>query len=1276
MSIRDKLVLLLAEKGINIGNEVPLAQIQAIARTMGIDVDKVKNGPVPKKAQVKKRRRTLVKDIGKPKDPNLTGDNPDDILQPGTYAISFIGHFVGKDESFEKALFQEITIKEPKKKEDIVADIAAEFIDEHIHASDVSFLKFTDWKELANGEAFQFIDEILAKGARLQYKMLPEDIIINKNPGECALDFIMYELNASGNFTTYTRPKLIDELQTAGCIDPLSGVSVQNIINYALAKKYISVFALNPFGYLINKHVADKVKATLVFKLNNEHIFPIVQNELKKAVAQTKRLDLKEIKFDIQDYSDATYVNVENFSSLELPSTKLILVDTNDLSAFVSNVIETTGYIPVNNVARGALVECFQHPVTQSIIIAAPKYKERKAVLEREFAERRSGDGTSPSSKLMDFMWSNQSWSKIGKDMMRHEVGILKESTYSPDYMQVLDNYGLHPYIVDLTLTSESRAFLVGSDGSNRNTSLDIKRDYPSILIKNRVDFNVFHHMDEIRPCNFSKIGDLRPGEYYIRNDFYMADGTIFVSKGFWPLVLVLYALKHHYIALSDLTYCILASQVLKHDCFKKFCLDTIAKYPTASKALLNHWIGDFGKQYNKTSKAEVTDSWKIAYAMYKQDPSIELHPFGNIWFMRKTTKERVLSGHVPIHRHIIAASYIELDQMYKKVRSRSPDLVVLGYNTDSIKVRNLGDFVAVEKEFAKPGDIVQEENCFIKGHAIDELKRNPEYCHEFGGWDRMGVEEFAETEGGASALVSGMPGSGKTQKLLEQYNEDLEDKKKSIALCFTNTAMLNLQDRGVKNVYTFHGFFNAGSADNPVKMTMSQQIEKCAQIDVIQVDEFTTVPHEWYHTLWNLKYKYPKMQFRLYGDSDQCKAHTKKGELWYSYHNSRLVKVLCNYRLVELPYLEETARYKKDLKIELDYFKQHKKLSSNWINDAEHDSASQDHFESDECDFNIVPAYKRDQVNEKWHAYYSQGKELVEVGSMKIFIGMPCIAKQNSKKEGVINSTKYVVMEINGNDIHLSHSGKSTAPAVHGSATSIRITKAVFAKTMRYGYADTIMRCQGATLRKKYNIWVGPKMSWNEMYTALSRATKKDDVRVQYTKREFVRETPPRGGQAIEPKPVEISTGYIYRFKNATGEYIGSTECVEKREAEHYANPVSEKMAKWLKETKPKMEVLHEFQYTNKKQLVNFEYSLIARIPSELCMNTNGAKKKIEPKVDGIEIEYNRFRILDDEKGERYRIKLPDGTIKPFRYKQCGKEAALAKAEEFRRQLVRENYL
>ena len=116
---------------------------------------------------------------------------------------------------------------------------------------------------------------------------------------------------------------------------------------------------------------------------------------------------------------------------------------------------------------------------------------------------------------------------------------------------------------------------------------------------------------------------------------------------------------------------------------------------------------------------------------------------------------------------------------------------------------------------------------------------------------------------------------------------------------------------------------------------------------------------------------------------------------------------------------------------------------------------------------------------------------------------------------------------------------------------------------------------------------------------------------------------------------------GYIYDRTDGTNHYIGSTLNFEKRNAEHEAKAVSTKVLLGSSNDgkEIKMTVMEKFICSSEKQLVRREYYHIARVPSDVCMNTNGlckiAVEKTQTAFAEVTVDYTRFKITDDEKNK-----------------------------------------
>jgi predicted GIY-YIG superfamily endonuclease len=267
--------------------------------------------------------------------------------------------------------------------------------------------------------------------------------------------------------------------------------------------------------------------------------------------------------------------------------------------------------------------------------------------------------------------------------------------------------------------------------------------------------------------------------------------------------------------------------------------------------------------------------------------------------------------------------------------------------------------------------------------------------------------------------------------------------------------------------------------------------------------------------------------------------------------------------------------------------------------------------------------------------------------------------------------------VEALGDEIKLSHGGKK-----------IVVPKKAVATTCSYGYADTVMRIISRTIPGCFNIWQADKMDWNEMFVALSRARTAANIGMDFDNgallKKYKMAAPPAKGIRIKLEP-ELRLGFIYRRTDGEKEYIGSTWDMESREEEHQSNPVSKKCEAWqdAQGDKIKMELVESWMCLTEKQSVSREYELIALVPEDKCMNTNGvakaAKKEAETKIEKLEIEHERFKIVDDEKEKAWRIQWKEdgkSQCKKMRYQRRGKEITLKEMEEFRMELIKKTFL
>ena len=98
--------------------------------------------------------------------------------------------------------------------------------------------------------------------------------------------------------------------------------------------------------------------------------------------------------------------------------------------------------------------------------------------------ERRYAGSYSRCTKHMhDFIWCNQSYTKLASSMFKHMRGYLPESQYDTKTREVLDDF--YPRALQWCTRGELPEFV---------TSLDISKCYPSILINNTESIPPLHN--------------------------------------------------------------------------------------------------------------------------------------------------------------------------------------------------------------------------------------------------------------------------------------------------------------------------------------------------------------------------------------------------------------------------------------------------------------------------------------------------------------------------------------------------------------------------------------------------------------------------------------------------------------------------------------------------------------------------------------------------------------------------------------------------------------
>jgi hypothetical protein len=387
-----------------------------------------------------------------------------------------------------------------------------------------------------------------------------------------------------------------------------------------------------------------------------------------------------------------------------------------------------------------------------------------------------------------------------------------------------------------------------------------------------------------------------------------------------------------------------------------------------------------------------------------------------------------------------------------------------------------------------------------------------------------------------------------------------------------------------------------------------------------------------------------------------------------YNYDESPLIMELCNYNKIEINY--KFTRYDQTLYDVVAYLKEHHELPRSVA----------DKQIKENCMVNICVHNKvRAQINKDCYSKFVEinKPKTYQIGHQEYATGMPVIATSNDKPNGIFNSQMYNFKDVDGNNVALTSENGTTKT----------VLKENFNKLFDYGFCVTVYKYQGSTIKKDYNVHEVESMSFNEVYTALSRGVALDKVHFVYTPRKFRNGISPTSVRELQIKAdTSYQDGKIYKItdKENSFVYIGSTvRTLEERFTEHQVNPTNKLIQEFINKPGVFIELVTECKCIDEQSLLKIEDEYIMKF-RKTHNNVVNKKLNIKSKAPVIEIkqqeilERPRDNIKIEDRGTAYRLRWTmDGArqTKNFGYMSCGKEVAMEQAEKFRNELGTELY-
>ena len=913
----------------------------------------------------------------------------------------------------------------------------------------------------------------------------------------CVARAIIKTLSAHPNNVTPTIYTLHEQFLTLeGEPDIRNGVSTKDVINWV--KKFqhdrISVFAFDPLLNCYERYISSHGDVSIMLINNNNHCYPITNEEIKSTISRSSKLSFSKPKWEINFNDYFLFKNIDSFTEDAIgidgyveacinyenlyqqiiegkyPGKNKVIVieldDNNDLKNICADVINVTNSNVYNiNINENGKMCSFIHPISDQVFELSTDFEIRRRMCQTLYDH----------NNLDNFLFKNQTYADIGRIIYEAEFGKLPKSDTFKEDLYLVDKFTTSPLIKKNIFDYEKEnCFCYDINSSYLTAIMEMKYDYPVFTYFDK-NFRIFDNTSPILPL----------GEYIIDNVVISKYNDFTLPSRILSYEVLKKLMKKGLIERKHIIMYRIAKEYLSKDNLKNFITLVQKIFPDKKdyKSIVNHFIGTIGKRYATTTKAFVTNDINTVFSAFNQysvnnEWKLSITKVEDLSFVKLKSKRRVLSDTSPIYRQIISRGILQLINLIED-RYVHTESLLIGYKTDCIYIRHPTDepldlvkykiekwderfdpkktmFYKVEERNHKHILMNKERRSLIK--MITQRKDLE--------WDKVENDDDIINK---SCFISAGPGRGKTLRLCELYEKNV-----SQVLVPTNKAGNVIRKRGPEKVSTFDAYFSADSR------MLSYKINR------LMIDEISMVKSKWIRKLYKIRVVRPDLIMQVFGDFDQISPVEK---MKYNYYDSDVFKQICGNTVTEIEY-HEKARYDDEMHEIIEYFKDtrqlHPKLQNRPIDDT--------------LETNIVYTNKtRDRINNKF---------MKENGGwiMGWKKGLKIITEEKFKKGNIFKGEMFYVESVSdyGKKIQISEHGDGKLHN-EGMKYNINLFKPAYAVTMHKYQGDTIGKYINGDLIN-YNIHNvdHPRLTFNCMLVALSRATTIDQIHLEYTYRKF----------------------------------------------------------------------------------------------------------------------------------------------------------------------------
>ena len=344
----------------------------------------------------------------------------------------------------------------------------------------------------------------------------------------------------------------------------------------------------------------------LVFIVKDHHCFPITDETLKKVAskanqggAQNLLKYMIEVKWSRRNENVCKLAAIEDVTTHKRENAVVILPEEAKMQEAAKKYVDKSNYyIEYLHWNNNGILDGFMDD-KNNMYLLNDNYDKREAVCRKLFEMFHTDD----------FVWCNQSFTRMAVSIFQQISGRLQESSYNVRTRRTLDDYS--PRALQWCLPD---AF------PEKMSNFDICKCYPSVLLNNDYKIPVYDIHDVIVP--FKGVDDLdKIGEFYIDETVVSIHGNpIKIEAAFYNSNLVQFLVQELKMPITKIKWQITTKKYISPDTFKKtikFFFDNFTE--SEAKIMANSFIGELGRKYNRLNIGFTSTDYDTAMCCWTQ---------------------------------------------------------------------------------------------------------------------------------------------------------------------------------------------------------------------------------------------------------------------------------------------------------------------------------------------------------------------------------------------------------------------------------------------------------------------------------------------------------------------------------------------------------------------------------------------------------------------------------------------------------------------------------